>query len=427
MKKALLFFILCTSSVAEVVFAQSTFLLSDFDLDNSQKSRIGIRAEGLSNSTALSGKATNAGLFGGYITEEERQFMLDRSKEENITGNFSNLSVYFAHRIDSLDGDPKSHLTYFFQVTDRQEINALFSQDALSVALFGNKQFAGDTAKFSPLSYNQYRYNQLQMGINKTYSNGFKFGLGLSFIYGQSNISGTSPQLYVYTTPTGDQIKGAAKVVLNQTDPQHRDLFAYNGAGASMDLSINFPIHLISDSTRPARFIAAISDLGFVNWNSKSEEFLVDSVFTYSGSDISNVFDPAGGITSGTPGDYLDSISTKTHVAYTSVLPYTIFVQLKQEFQNSEVSVGLTFRDYANYSAFFFTTYSRFFGEHWNLGGQVNFGGYGKLGFGVHAGFDSKKIVAKLGSSNVEGFINPKKWAGQSLFLTLGYKIGKNE
>ncbi len=403
--------------------SQMVFKLTDMAVDTSNKIKFGVRSEAYSNSSALTARATNAGLFGGYITPEEKQFMLDRATYENNTGNFFNTSVYFAKRIDSIQGSPKSNLSFFLNISDRQEAYALFSENLLKLALYGNKQFAGENVEYSPLDFYQYHYNQFQFGFNKMYSNNVKLGIGVSFLYGQTNRRGTSPELSIFTSETGDQFSGTAKILIHQSDPNNTQYLAYNGAGASVDVFTEFPIHFSSDSSNPAKFMASISDLGMINWNASADEIRIDTTFVYQGVEVENVFDPNSNLINSNPSDYLDSLSTKTKVGYTTVLPFTVYLQLNQALGKSTFTGGFSLRQNAYYAPFFYGKYGYSLNSKLDLIAQLNYGGYGNFGGGLEVKYDSKNVNLRLGATNVEGFINPSKWAGESIYVLVGFKI----
>lgn len=401
--------------------AQSVFQLEDMRPGDSTNILIGIRSEGFVNSNALSGRASNAGFFGGYITPEQRQFMLDRAGTENTVGEFLNNSVFFAKRIDSLFGKQKAGLSFFVNITDRQEANSVFSKNALNLVMFGNKQFAGKTISLAPLGVNQYRYNQFQLGINKTYTNDVRLGIGLSFLYGQNNQSGYAETLDLYTSESGDEISGNADLELNQTDPINAKPFAFNGAGASMDVSIDFPMSLSHRILKDARFKVSVYDLGFINWHSSSHKSELKGPFEFDGVTVDNIFDNQSNEED--LGEYLDSLINKDTVSYTSFIPASLNLELKQEFESSQISLGFLYRHNAFFKPFLYAKYGHDLGTNFNLSAQLNFGGYGKFGGGLELKYTGSHIDLKLGSTNIEGFLNPDKWAGQSIYILLAYKL----
>jgi len=407
--------------VPALISAQSVLRLDDMNVQDSSSMKFGIRSEGFVNSSALSARASNAGFFGGYITAEQRQFMLDRSGSENNAGEFLNNSIYFARRVDSLFGKEKSKLSFFVNISDRQEANSVFSKNTLSLLLFGNKQFAGDTVGFAPLGINQFRYNQLQVGLNKTFQNDVRFGFGVSFLYGQNNQSGYAKTFDLYTSSIGDSINGFGDLYFNQTDPNNGNSFAYNGAGVSIDIDATFPINLSHRILKDAQFTIGIYDLGFINWHGSSIRYDLKSDFEFDGVRVDNIFDAQSNEED--LGDYLDSLLNKETRSYTSIVPFTIQFELKQEFENSETAFGIMYRHNAFYRPFLYGKYGHNIGEYWKIIAQLNYGGYGKFGGGLEINHQGKNIDVSVGATNVEGFLNPDKWAGQSLYVLLGFKL----
>lgn len=412
MKNKLILFL--SVLISHVGMTQSILNPFEFSLDSNQQMSFGFVSEGYSNSTALSGRATSAGLFGGYISREDRQYMIDRASDENNTGNFFNTAVYFNTRLTDSS-------SLFFQVTDRQEANAAFSKNTLQLVLFGNKQFAGQSIELTPLDYNQYHYNQIQVGYQKTFPSKARLSIAGSFLYGQQQQSLDVDRLSLFTEDNGTQISGMAQLELNQSDPGNANLWAYNGYGASIDLWTEFPIKIFGENKKPATFSFGLTDVGFIQWNGNSQKTKASSYYEYEGVLLPNLFNLEGDETNLNPGDYLDSVTVVTRGEYTSNLPFTINVSFLQEWGKSTAQVGFTHRNNANYYPFFYGKYGYSLSQTWQLFGQINYGGYGKLGGGLELAYHGEHHVFRIGSTNLEGFINPDKWAGQSIYLQLGF------
>ena len=403
-------------------FSQGTFNADDFNLD-SNNFVFGIRSEAYSNSTSLSATVLNASFNGGYITPENKENILSRTNSINNAAMYWNTSVFFSQRIDSLFGKNKSELAYFVNIADRQENLALFSENATLLILNGNKQFAGQSVSLIPLEFNKFQYKQLQVGINKEYSTGSFFSIGLSFLYGQKSIHGSTDRLDILTSQYGDRLSTDAQFVVQQTEQNNTGLMNYNGAGASLDFVGKFDMYLLPDSTNPATFHFSVKDMGFINWHATSQETEIDTFYSYNGIYVENIFDPNSAISGDNPQDIFDSIVTKKNRAYTTVIPTTIHFYLEQYWNKWNFTIGGSHRINAYYYPYFYGKAGYLVRDKWMFSGQLNYGGYGKLGGGVEVKYLTPNYNLRLGSSNMEGFIAPTKYAGQSIYVLLSFRL----
>ena len=404
------------------VSSQNSFSYDDYELDTNNAS-FGIRSEAYNNSNALTSSILNTVLYGGYISVEERQRILERTKPTNSTGSIFNTSIFYIQKLDSLFGKEITDVSGFINVADRQENLSVFSKSAAQLVLFGNKQFAGESVRLTPLDFNRLHYTQFQIGFTKSFHSGNKFQIGLSFLYGQTNQSSNTERLNLLVSEYGDRIGADAELSFYQTDRNHTQFMAYNGAGASIDLAGSFKLQLLNDSTNSAKFHISIQDFGFIQWHGSSSEIKADTFYTYEGIYVQNVFNPNSISSGSNPQEIFDSVSTVSNKPYTTFIPSTIRFYLEQRYRDWKFTIGGAQRLNAFYYPFFYGKARYHLNETWLIGGQINYGGYGLLGGGLEIQYISPKYNIKLGSSNVEGFIAPTKIAGQNIYVMLSYKI----
>ncbi|UTW67299.1 hypothetical protein KFE94_04065 [bacterium SCSIO 12643] len=403
-------------------FSQITFDDSDYNLDTN-KITIGIRSEAYNNSNALNSMVLNTALFGGYISREDRAHMASKLRATNNTGSYLNNSIFYSQRIDSLFGSEVSKLSFHVNLADKQENLSVFSENAALLSFYGNKQYAGESVRLTPFDFNQIHYSKFQLGISKEFKSGNKFNVGIAFLYGQNNRRSEVERLNLIVSENGDLIGTDAELSIFETDRGNTGFFNYNGAGTSIDMSGVFNLHLLSDSTHPAKFHVSIQDFGFIQWHATSSEISADTFYTYDGIHFQNIFDPNAINTGGNPIEIIDSISTTTLKSFTTFVPATIRFYLQQDFNQWTFAIGGMQRINAFYYPFFYGKAGYHFNSSWLLSGQLNYGGYGGLGGGLEIQYITPKYNFKLGSTNIEGFIAPTKIAGQSIYFLLSYKI----
>lgn len=397
-------------------------LFQDYQLQDSTNWAFGIRLNGFNNSTALTGQVLNTVFYGGYIDADQKDQMLSRANEINTSGTFLNSSLYAVKRISKFKGKAISDLSIFAKISDRQENLTMFNDQALQLVLNGNKQFAGQTISLNPLEYNQFRYSQFQIGMSKDFPSGNGFSIGASFLYGHNNHFMTSDRLDISISEKGDRLSSDAEFNIYETDPNSQDIFAYNGAGFSIDMEGRFAIQLLSDSSNPGTFHFSVSDLGLLQWHGASVHTEVDTFYSYSGIEIENIFDPDSP-TSGNPDNIWDSISTQSKQPYILRLPNTLHFYLEQQIHKFSLTIGGAQRTRAFYFPYFYGKCGYQLSKSITLTGQLNYGGYGELGGGLEILHESKSHSIKLGSTNIEGFLAPTKWAGQSIYLQFAAKL----
>lgn len=421
MKKAIyiaLFLLVGTSA-----WAQTNFQNISFNYDTSHVYEVGILSNAYSNSNCLTAVVMNTALSGGYVTREDRQYMSDRAETFNNAGTWLNTTMYYAQRLDSLFGKEKTGITFFGTLSDRQDNYGQFSKNSLNLALFGNKQFLGQTVLLGPTEFTQLRYQQLQLGWNKEYESGVNVSVAASYLYGQSLRRGRTNNLELIHSEYGDTIGISGQVIYQQTAPGSSNFMDYNGSGFSLALAASFPIHLIKDSNQVGRFEFTLSDVGYIFWNGTMEEYFLDTTYAYTGQKINNLFDPSAPTDGLAPDELIDSLFTKSNTAPTTTLPFTASGRLVQPWNKWTFAIGGVIRYQAFFREFFYAEASYKIGNHWAASGVFNYGAYGNFGGGASLQYFSNAMDITVGSTNLEGFIAPTKAAGQNIYVALKWKI----
>ncbi len=405
-----------------ISFAQIIDLFQDYQLQDSTQWTFGIRTHVFNNSTALTARVLNTAFYGGYIDTEQKNNILSRADEINTSGSSLNTSIYVAKRISHFRNQETFGLSVFGKIADRQENLAMFNDKALQLIFNGNKQFTGQTISLDPLEYNQFRYSQFQVGISKDFKSGNGFTVGASFLYGHNNRHITSDRMDILISETGDRLSTDAEFTIHETDPNNPNFFEYNGAGFSIDLEGRFAVQLVSDSSNPGTFHFSVSDLGFIQWHGTSLQTEVDTFYSFTGINIENIFDP-NSPTTGSPQNLWDSISVQSKQAYILNIPNTIHFYLEQNIQKFRLTMGGAHRNKAYYYPYFYGKCGYLVAKNLTLTGQLNYGGYGKFGGGIEILHESESHSLKLGSTNIEGFLAPDQWAGQSIYFQIAAKL----
>lgn len=403
------------------ISAQIPDHFNDYQLDTTVQYKFGIRSFAYNNSTALTANVLNNVMYGGRIEQEEKDRMLERANPINNSGSIWNTSIYFSKRIDSLNGKFQKNTHLFFSLSDKQENLGIFTEQALKLVLNGNKQFAGQTISLDPIQLNNFQYKKLQVGVGKNFDGGNGISLGVSFLYGQKNTYGVIERLDASFSDLGDRISADAEINLYETESTG-NYFAYNGAGASIDIQGRFDVQLLRDSSNTGSFNFSITDLGFINWHGTSTHTKVDTFYSYTGVYIENIFDPNSSV-SNDPTQIWDSISQVSKKSYTLYTPATLHFYLYQKLKKTEITIGGAHRTRAYFYPYFYGRVGYFISSVLTITAQLNAGGYGSFGGGLELKYNSKNLYLVVGSTNIEGFLDPSRWAGQSIYLQAAFKL----
>ena len=427
--------------------AQSLFTLGDYYNDSS-KMTMGILAEYDVNSTAFTNELYYKALNGSFIETETKDRVNKRLSEFNKAGLDLNYGMFFSQRIDSLFGKERKGFHYFIKIANREHANMVFTEDLFKVAMYGNAQFAGDTAKMGSSEFNLLRYQQIEVGIINSFKGSGKYGIGLSFIKGEQFYNSLISRANLYTSQSGDHVDLDLKYSITQSDTSYHGYDAMHGWGMSVDLFYQMSYNIFQsvsvdeDPSHPSASSGSgsgqenetdwtgylrieVSDLGFIRWNDKTVQEKIDTMYQFDGLEIQNIlqlsdsiFDP---IVDSLKQIYQPKYSQK---AYTTVLPTLFHLSVYQE--NSSgfyISLGTVFRIFANYSPFIYLKAGHTLKEKFRLGGSLEFGGYGKINLGFQAQADVGGFKIGLGTHSLDGFIFPKRTGRNSVYLSVAKRF----
>jgi len=421
-------YILITFFLAAECSSQSLFTLGDYYNDSS-KMTMGILGEYDVNSTALTNELYYKVLNGSFIEAETKDRIDKRLSEYNKAGADLNYGLFFSQRIDSLFGKEKKGFHYFIKIAGREHVNLVFTEDLFRVGMYGNARYAGDTAKMGSSEFNLLRYQQIEVGIINSFKGSSKYGIGISFIKGEQFLSEKISRANLYTSQSGDHVDLDVKYNITQSDTSKVGFDAMHGWGVSTDLFYQLSYNIFQATTIEDKNEAdwsgymrvEVSDLGFINWNDKTVQHEVDTVYEFDGIVLENILQLNDSILE----PIVDSLKevykpNSSNTSYSTVLPALFHLSLYQE--NSSglyISLGTVFRIFSNYSPFIYIKAGHTLKEKFRLGGSLEFGGYGKVNLGFQAQADVGGFKIGLGTHSLDGFIFPKRTGRNSLYLSI--------
>ncbi len=412
-----IFIIIFYLSLSYSINAQICTIFAD-EFPDSSKTKIGLISDYDLNSNSLTNAFLSKFYLGGYIDTDLKNSVLDRIQNKNTVGGNLNYGVYASFKLDYFLKN--KNLNFFFSVRDRLHFDAHFSDDLYKVGLYGNSQFAGKTAYFNNFSLNLIHYQQLQVGLfSSKLDSAARWGIGISFLKGEQFITVLAKKAELFTSEDGQYINFNTEIEATQSDPNHRGIGALNGYGASLEIFFEAPFQTpYGDS----KLRVSASDMGFIRFNKQTESLKRDSLFHYTGYRINDIYDLQGSAFSSTSKDSLiNDIAPFHKQAFNATLPTVLDMTFETHFSKRFLLIeGMHYVFNGNYNLLSYIKAHFYFTPKFMLSATFGYGGYGNFnyGLGIFANL-GKGMVLYAGSNNLEGYIVPKKTAGQGIFITL--------
>ena len=388
---------------------------------DTSKSSFNIYGNALFGSTCITAHFANNFIGSNFIDTTMSQQVQSRFSSNNIFGFDLDEGITFVHKKDTVFHIPVSG--YFIALRDRSHTDANFPGDLFNIIFQGNAMYAGKIAHLNNLNFNSLHYQQLEFGLAKVYpiyKASYSIGLALSILKGQSDLTITTGNTTLGTPATGDSLDISLAGNIRQTDTSNSGGYsAFNGWGLSTDFYIKF-----YDSTSEISVRLDVKDLGFIRWNSHSISNTLDTSFTFSGFNITNLLTPSDSLNTLS----LDSGYTKAYhahqvrQAYTTKLPAYINLSYRMfldEENKIPFDAAVSFRLFANAMPYEYIGVSYFITHKIIIGGDVSYGGYRKLGFGINFGADlGKGYLISLQTQNLESIVLPNNITGEAALLS---------
>ena len=227
----------------------------------------------LFESNSLEKSFLNNMLYGGYITEIKKTNWINSGDNNNVLySEISNgLSYSFGQNNHKFD----------FIFSDRNILNASFSDDLLRLVFEGNFSHQDKTLDFGGTSIRADRYQQYTLDY-KTSIRQLKISTSFSYLSGNHHLSYIIEKGSIYTAPFGTSLDISYDMSAFVSDTASLNPFKNNGNGLAFGLNTEFQfkeyeIHL------------SFSDLGFIMWNPNSITLSNDSNFNFSGIEVENI------------------------------------------------------------------------------------------------------------------------------------------
>ncbi len=360
----------------------------------------------------------NKFIWGGKIENWQKNEALQKQKSE------SNFGINLNYDLSAfIKGNSKFDI--LLGVKSQQNANATFTRDFFGLLFYGNKPYAGQTANLAGTSINALRFQELKVGIimHKVDSVA-KIGVSLSFIKGeQLAFFKASKNSSLYTSPDGSELVLNSNFNLALSDTSNKNIFAFNGIGASADIFFETPYK--SKVGKRSVLTVNANNIGFIHWQNNSVQLNSDSVLKFNGYNVNNVLDLRDSTLKKINTDSLfKSLTNARYESFNVNIPTNLVLINRIYFENSHYILNTGFRHIfnANYKPYVFIE-PEYVWKRWVYSLHLGYGGYSRLNAGLTVTYNSPGFFIRLGSNSLQGFIEPRYTFGQGLFFSIAKKF----
>ena len=248
-------------------------------------------------------------LRGGYLERDLRGRSRDATMERNSLGYDVGLRIQWT----GTEGKGPKGLRPVVSAGYREVLGTRFSKDLFVMAFFGNAGYEDRRAVLGGSAHMSMRYRTVGAGVA---SRDRRSHVRLDLVDGRSMNASDLRVADVYTGVDGRTIE--ADVLGHYWSSDTADQRTWKGSGLA--LSGRWSMRTISEE-RPVEIAFGVQDLGFIVWNDRSLRLSRDTLITYEGLVVDDVFDLAGVLSDGE--QLLDTFGLRYEKgAYRSLLPF---------------------------------------------------------------------------------------------------------
>lgn len=357
----------------------------------------------------------NSYYLGSFINKSMKDRVKERLSADNRFGGDHEESLYFFQKADSTFS--KGKLDVFVGIKNRAHLDGSFTDDLFKVYFYGNKEYENKSIKIGKSNFTFFEYQELQAGFRKKFGrndNPWIFTFGLSAISGQNYFGFVNHASEIYTAPDGEYLDIKAKAEYNQSSKKNTSFGAGNGVGASIALKLEY-------QKGKNNFTLSISDLGFINWNSRSSMLSTDTSFRYKGLYLKNIFDTLQ-INFSDSGFVNNAYNKNEKKSFRSNLPAWVQLDWNHKYLNDRLLIGIfgKYRILSNFTPQLRAEGIWKFFPSLSLGISAQYGGYTGFGAGIHLHSELRKgFIFSAGCNYIDGYLFTESRSGQNLYFSL--------
>lgn len=403
--------------VAQALRSDSIYRVPEFH--PAGRALFSIQAGGQTQSTTIPAAFSNRFIDPGFIDDALKASVEDRFKGSNRFGaTFS----YSASALFFPDSTAKANGSALQISAGTESLFALqFSDDAFSLAFRGNEGFAGKSANLNNSSFYALRYNFFRLSYRKRFET-WGFEAGLQAMRGVSNSDVRLDEASLFTDTAGTFLDVRWKGRIRSSSASANAWNNYPSAGAALNLRFIYtPV-----SQRKWFAEASLSDFGFIQWNSQTNDVQRDTSFRFTGlwfGDIITFND-----TNFVIGDSLLSRlrGNEEQASGMQLFPFRVHAAVSFELspRNAQrLMLQGEYRALPGMRPQFSLGYSRKLGADLELGLDAIYGGFGTLNSRLRLAYRYKGNQLSVLVFAPEGWIAASRFSGNGIFIRYALDI----
>ena len=365
-------------------------------------------------STAINSNFFKSIYTGKFIDTDLKNSAQNKLGAYNLMGADVDAAALYFHKI--------APRTFFYAgVGYNIDLGVQFTDDLFNLAFFGNKEYVGKTADLQGAQVKYMQSQSVQFGFSKEWKDSLKvkhrMDLGMSLIKGENMYDLTINSGSVFTEQIGEYVDITIKGDMYQSDTNNFGLDAFNGLGAGL----NFKYEIKKDTAY--RILFEVKNVGYMYWNSNTIHNEMDTTLRFEGIEIDNIFAIQDSTFENINAQSIagDGLKTEKRASW-MLLPLTLHANYRHYLNAKNYVEGdITYKNWGTYVPKLIVAYGRRFNQ--SLAAEINggYGGYGTYHLGANFSADCKYLQLKIGASDVLGFVAPKQFSNQGVYLMASY------
>lgn len=373
----------------------SIFLLSSDSSFKKSNGMIILKGNAMVGSNSLDNLFFQKSFFGGRLENSHLDELAEGMKDQNRAGFILNAGLEFLNFRDTLFNRPEWGLRV--DVNTNYHTSVSFSRDLYKLVYRGNSSLIGDTAELGPLSFQNTSWQKFGVGIfNKQSLN----SMTISLVEGQNYESLIMSESDFYTSPNSDSLSLSYRGDYLRSDTAKSGLANGSGLGVALDFDYNLPL-----ADHKGVISISLRDFGFVVWNKSSEKISYDSLTTWTGLQVNDIFEFATD-TVGFP-NLRDSLHYDVKKkSFITSLPASVHLRYCRHFNERDYyEAGLSMWPNKAAVPFVYAGISHFIGDHFIFSERLSYGGYSRFGLGSEVQWmPGGAWLFRLGTNHLGGF-----------------------
>ena len=179
-----------------------------------------------------------------------------------------------------------------FNISEVISASFAVNKDLVEFIYKGNAAFENRTANFENLGINASHYREVGVGISHQFSEKWRLGGRVKYLYGLENIYTERMDVRLSTDPETYELKAITDFALNTSGIDFPNSFdeymadyldGKNNHGLAFDLGAHYQLN------ERINLSFSVIDWGFIRWNDNNTNYSGEGVFTYDGIEINSI------------------------------------------------------------------------------------------------------------------------------------------